>query len=85
MFCNSGNDIYKIGNRFEIRAFKEPRNKISQRMSSLGLLPGKVFEIVCTAPSGDPVQIKAKGYNISLRRSELALLELFSLSSSVVD
>jgi Fe2+ transport system protein FeoA len=36
----------------------------------MGLLVGTPIELVRFAPMGDPVEIKVRGYNLSLRRHE---------------
>ncbi|MFW6414020.1 MAG: DtxR family transcriptional regulator, partial [Verrucomicrobiota bacterium] len=37
------------------------------RLLAMGLVPGTHIEVIKVAPLGDPVEIKAKGYNLSLR------------------
>ena len=36
----------------------------------MGLLVGTTIELVRFAPLGDPVEIKVRGYNLTLRKSE---------------
>lgn len=40
------------------------------RLMEMGLLVGTAVELVRFAPMGDPVEIKVRGYNLSLRRHE---------------
>ena len=40
------------------------------RLLEMGLLPGTRVEVVRYAPLGDPVEIKVRGYNLSLRKHE---------------
>ena len=40
------------------------------RLREMGLLPGTAVTFVRTAPLGDPIEIKIRGYSLSLRRSE---------------
>ena len=40
------------------------------RIMELGLLVGTPIELVRFAPMGDPVEIKVRGYNLTLRRHE---------------
>lgn len=40
------------------------------RLMEMGLLVGTPIELVRFAPMGDPVEIKVRGYNLSLRRHE---------------
>jgi ferrous iron transport protein A len=41
-----------------------------QRLMMMGLTPGTTFTVVRVAPLGDPIEIKLRGFNLSLRREE---------------
>ncbi|RWR02432.1 hypothetical protein ED28_08605 [[Pantoea] beijingensis] len=47
-----------------------------QKLLSLGLLPGSVFNVVRIAPLGDPLQIETRRVSLMLRKKDLALLQL---------
>jgi ferrous iron transport protein A len=40
------------------------------RLMEMGLLVGTTVELVRFAPMGDPVEIKVRGYNLTLRKHE---------------
>ena len=40
------------------------------RLREMGLLAGTRVTLIRTAPLGDPIEIKIRGYNLSLRKSE---------------
>ncbi len=40
------------------------------RILEMGLIVGTTVELVRFAPLGDPVEIKVRGYNLSLRKHE---------------
>jgi ferrous iron transport protein A len=40
------------------------------RLMEMGLLVGTQVELVRFAPLGDPVEIKVRGYNLTLRKHE---------------
>jgi ferrous iron transport protein A len=40
------------------------------RLREMGLLAGTRVTLIRTAPLGDPLEIKLRGYNLSLRKSE---------------
>lgn len=40
------------------------------RLMEMGLLVGTPVELVRFAPLGDPVEIKVRGYNLTLRKQE---------------
>lgn len=50
----------------EIRIPPENRGRILE----MGLLVGTPVELVRFAPLGDPIEIKVRGYNLSLRKHE---------------
>jgi len=40
------------------------------RLREMGLLVGTRVTLIRTAPLGDPIEIKIRGYHLSLRKSE---------------
>jgi len=40
------------------------------RLREMGLLIGTRVTLIRTAPLGDPLEIKVRGYNLTLRKSE---------------
>ncbi len=44
------------------------------RLLEMGLLTGTTVQLVRFAPMGDPVEIKVRGYNLTLRRNEAELI-----------
>ncbi len=44
------------------------------RLLEMGLLVGTTVELVRFAPLGDPVELKFRGYNLSLRKHEAELI-----------
>ncbi|MDC1141677.1 FeoA family protein [Planctomycetota bacterium] len=49
---------------------------LEQRILEMGLLPGQVVTVVRTAPLGDPIEVEVMGYQLSLRKSEAAQIEV---------
>ncbi len=46
------------------------------RLLEMGLLPGTAVEVVRLAPFGDPVDLKVRGYHLSIRKHEAALIQI---------
>lgn len=44
--------------------------QVHRRLMDMGLVSGSEIEMQRVAPFGDPIEIRVKGYNLSLRRSE---------------
>jgi ferrous iron transport protein A len=40
------------------------------RLREMGLLPGTKINLLRVAPFGDPIEIKVRGYNLTLRKTE---------------
>ncbi len=47
-----------------------------RRLLDMGFIPGTKIYIEKYAPMGDPMEIKLKGYSLSLRHSEADLIEV---------
>ena len=43
---------------------------LRRRLLDMGVLPGSVIQMIRHAPLGDPIDVKIKGYHLSLRKSE---------------
>ena len=59
----------KIGEKPRVSAFELPPEH-RQRLLEMGLTVGAEFEVVRFAPMGDPIDIKVRGYHLSLRKKE---------------
>jgi len=46
----------------------------------MGLTRGAKFEVLRYAPMGDPIEIRVRGYNLSLRKSEAAEIQVEAVS-----
>lgn len=47
-----------------------PQQASTTRLREMGLLPGTRITLIRTAPLGDPLEIKLRGYHLTLRRAE---------------
>lgn len=62
---------FTIGQRGRIVGFDLPPEQ-RQRLLEMGMTVGSEFEIVRFAPLGDPVELKVRGYHLSIRKHEAA-------------
>ena len=46
------------------------------RRHLMGLIKGTSFKVVKVAPLGDPVEINVRGYELSIRKEEAAVVEV---------
>jgi len=49
---------------------------VHRRLLDMGLVSGSEIEMLGVAPLGDPIEIKVKGYNLSLRKEEAASIKV---------
>lgn len=49
---------------------------IRKRITEMGLTKGAMVEVERVAPLGDPMDIKIRGYRLSLRKEEAARIEV---------
>ena len=61
--------VLPVGSSAVIREFPKTGNAFL-RLREMGLLAGTVLTLVRTAPLGDPIEIKLRGYHLTLRKSE---------------
>lgn len=47
---------------------------VSLRLLEMGLTPGVRVSVVAVAPLGDPLELNVRGYRLSIRRREAALV-----------
>jgi Fe2+ transport system protein FeoA len=52
------------------------RGEISRRIRDMGVVPGTLVEVETKATLGDPIEIKVKGYHLTLRGHEAADIEV---------
>ena len=59
----------KSGQRGRIKAISlDARNR--RRLMEMGLIAGTEFLLVRFAPLGDPLEVRVRGYHLSLRKEE---------------
>ncbi len=52
---------------------------LRKKLLDMGIVSGAVIEMIRHAPLGDPIQIKIKGYHLSLRKTEASHILIKSL------
>lgn len=45
---------------------------VKRRIRDMGVTPGSLIEVVRVAPLGDPIDVKVRGYHLSLRKEDAA-------------
>ena len=54
--------------------------EMMQRLLEMGLTPGTELELVRVAPLGDPIEVRVRGYLLSIRKENAALVRVEPLA-----
>ncbi|MGC9503121.1 FeoA family protein [Baaleninema sp.] len=60
----------KIGSTGRVLSYDCPRRGYRKRLLAMGLTPGTEFTITRYAPLGDPIEIKVRGFSLTLRKDD---------------
>lgn len=47
-----------------------------RRLMDMGVIPGELIRVEKVAPMGDPIEIRVKGYSLTLRKGEARGIEI---------
>jgi ferrous iron transport protein A len=63
-----------VGERGKITSLQKGNKAYRAKLLAMGLLPGTEFSVTRYAPMGDPVEIRVRGFSLSLRKDEADVL-----------
>lgn len=69
------------GDSARVLALAKDDRQYRERLLSFGLTPGTMFTVVRMAPMGDPIEIRVRGFALSLRRGEAAAVTVERVAS----
>jgi DtxR family Mn-dependent transcriptional regulator len=64
-------DKVKVGSKAEVVRIQS-KGRLKRKLMDMGLNRGASIEVKGKAPMGDPIEVKVRGYSLSLRRDEAA-------------
>lgn len=64
----------KVGDSGRIIGFEKAAKVYRKRLLAMGLTPGTEFTVTRYAPMGDPIEIKLRGFSLTLRKDEASIL-----------
>ncbi len=67
-------DRLSVGSEAIITSLKD--SELRLRLLDMGLTPRTSVKIIKTAPLGDPVQIRLRGYELTLQKHDLKSVEV---------
>ncbi len=68
-----------IGDLAKIVGFEPAGRAYRKKLLAMGLTPGTEFSVTRFAPMGDPVEIKLRGFALTLRKDEASVLQIEKL------
>lgn len=69
----------KVGDRAKVAGYTDTGRGYRRKLLTMGLTPGAEIAITRVAPMGDPVEIRVRGFSLSLRKEEAAALSVEKL------
>jgi Fe2+ transport system protein FeoA len=69
----------KPGEKGRILKVEGENPTVKRRLRDMGLIRGEKVIVERVAPLGDPIDVKVKGYSLSLRRGEADLIQVEKL------
>lgn len=71
----------QLGEIGKVTGFQRGEKVYRQKLLAMGLTPGTEFSVTRYAPMGDPVEIKVRGFSLSLRQAEANALLVEKIES----
>ena len=66
----------RVGEHARVVGFAKGVKAYRHKLLAMGLTPGTEFEVTRLAPMGDPVEIRVRGFSLSLRKDEALALHV---------
>jgi ferrous iron transport protein A len=51
-------------------------NAVTRRLMEMGVVPGVSVRVIKSAPFGDPLEIRVRGYHLAMRKTEADAIEV---------
>jgi DtxR family Mn-dependent transcriptional regulator len=68
-------DQIKVGTKAKVLKINS-KGKLKRKLMDMGLNKGALIEVKGKAPMGDPIEVKVRGYSLSLRQDEAAEIKV---------
>lgn len=78
---NNDLSTFKVGDKGKVVGLSKANRVYRQKLLAMGLTPGTHFIVNRMAPLGDPIELMVRGYGLSLRKHEAAILEVMKESA----
>ncbi len=74
-----------LGERGTIQRITASATNVRRRLLEMGMIKGTVVEMIRSAPMGDPIEVKVKGYRLSMRRVEAESVIIYKIENELRD
>ncbi len=69
-------DCIESGREVAIAAVRGEGTSLRRRLLDMGLTPSTRVSVIKTAPLGDPMELKVRGYALTIRKEDACLIEV---------
>ncbi len=69
-------DKLPVGGSCVIEQVGNQRGAVKRRLIDMGLTPGTTVELIKMAPFGDPMEVRLRGYELSLRKEDASQIQM---------
>ena len=69
-------NFLKVGQRAVVENVRGEGSAVHQRLMEMGVFAGSEITVIRFAPLGDPMELRVQGYNLSVRKSEAAFVDV---------
>ncbi|MEJ2060577.1 MAG: FeoA family protein [Gammaproteobacteria bacterium] len=69
-----------VGARGRVLGFEKGASTYRKKLMAMGLTPGTEFTVTRLAPLGDPVEIRVRGFALTLRKDEANSLRIEAMT-----
>ena len=66
-----------IGQEAKVTAVRGS-DQITRRLMEMGVVPGALVRVIKSAPFGDPLEVRVRGYHLAMRKSEADQITVLS-------
>lgn len=74
-------DKLAVGKSASVKSVDCKSPELKQHMLDMGLTPGTAIKLIKTAPMGDPMEIRIRGYELTVRKEEAAQIVIEEIRS----
>ena len=72
-------NLSEVSQGTKVRISKIKPSFLRPKLMEMGLLEGDLVQVLFKAPLGDPIAVAVKGYTLSIRKDEAALVEVIEV------